>query len=134
MKANLEILESVYEIGPNITESIIRFFSDKNNLKIINRLKNSGVNFKMEPNENKLVDILNGKIFVLTGELENFSRQDAKALIEERGGKVTTSVSKKTNFVVCGKNPGSKFDKAKSSKIPVLNENEFKKMLEIPET
>jgi DNA ligase (NAD+) len=134
MNANPEKLEGIYEIGPNISKSIVRYFSDEKNIKIIGRLRQSGLNFKTDNGNGKISDILNGKTFVLTGELDGYSREQAKSIIEGRGGKVTGSVSKKTNYVLSGKNPGSKFDKAKSLNITILDENEFIKMINISGT
>ena len=129
IKADIEKLQSIYEIGPQIAQSVFRFFRDKHNLEIIERLKSAGLNFE-EKKENKNINInFYGKTFVLTGELNDFTREEAKSIIENLGGKVTSSVSKKTNYVLVGSNPGSKYEKALSLKIPLLTESEFKKML-----
>jgi DNA ligase (NAD+) len=129
IKADIEKLQSIYEIGPQIAQSVFRFFRDKHNLEIIERLKSAGLNFD-EKKENKNINInFYGKTFVLTGELNDFTREEAKSIIENLGGKVTSSVSKKTNYVLVGSNPGSKYEKALSLKIPLLTESEFKKML-----
>lgn len=129
IKADIEKLQSIYEIGPQIAQSVFRFFRDKHNLEIIERLKSAGLNFE-EKKENKSINInFYGKTFVLTGELNDFTREEAKSIIENLGGKVTSSVSKKTNYVLVGSNPGSKYEKALSLKIPLLTESEFKKML-----
>jgi DNA ligase (NAD+) len=129
IKADIEKLQSIYEIGPQIAQSVFRFFRDKHNLEIIERLKSAGLNFE-EKKENKNINVnFYGKTFVLTGELNDFTREEAKSIIENLGGKVTSSVSKKTNYVLVGSNPGSKYEKALSLKIPLLTESEFKKML-----
>lgn len=129
IKADIEKLQSIYEIGPQIAQSVFRFFRDKHNLEIIERLKSAGLNFE-EKKENKNINTnFYGKTFVLTGELNDFTREEAKSIIENLGGKVTSSVSKKTNYVLVGSNPGSKYEKALSLKIPLLTESEFKKML-----
>jgi len=129
INADVEKLQSIYEIGPQITQSVFRFFRDKHNLEIIERLKIAGLNFE-EKKENKNINLnFIGKTFVLTGELNDFTREEAKSIIENLGGKVTSSVSKKTNYVLVGSNPGSKYEKALSLKIPLLTESDFKKML-----
>lgn len=129
INADVEKLQSIYEIGPQITQSVFRFFRDKHNLEIIERLKIAGLNFE-EKKENKNINLnFFGKTFVLTGELNDFTREEAKSIIENLGGKVTSSVSKKTNYVLVGSNPGSKYEKALSLKIPLLTESDFKKML-----
>ena len=106
------------------------FFADKSNLKIIDKLKKSGVRFP----ESEIVSKggpLSGKTFVLTGTLSGLSRIDAQKAIEKLGGKVTSSVSKKTDYVVAGENPGSKLDKAMKLGVTVIDETEFKKMVEV---
>lgn len=129
INADVEKLQSIYEIGPQIAQSVFRFFRDKHNLEIIERLKIAGLNFE-EKKENKNINLnFFGKTFVLTGELNDFTREEAKSIIENLGGKVTSSVSKKTNYVLVGSNPGSKYEKALSLKIPLLTESDFKKML-----
>jgi DNA ligase (NAD+) len=129
--AKFDDLQSVYEIGPRIAESVTRYFSDKKNLDILNRLEKAGLNFEIIEKIENTIPLLENKTFVLTGELINFTREKAKSLIEQKGGKVTGSVSKKTNFVVAGNDPGSKFKKAKELKIQILNEDEFIKLLEL---
>lgn len=129
MKASAEEIEEVHEIGPSISNSIKRFFSDSNNIKLIERLKEAGLKFKID--EVKIVsDKLKGKSFVLTGTLSSMSREEAKEKIISLGGHVLSAVSKKTNFVIVGENPGSKLDKAQKLGIPLLTEEEFLKMIE----
>ena len=134
MEADAATLESVYEIGPRIAASVERFFKDKNNLKIIERLKSAGLNFAEKEKNGINNNILAGKTFVLTGELEAITREEAKAKIESLGGKVTTSVSKKTSFVIVGSEPGSKYNKALQLNVPILNKDEFLKMTETNES
>lgn len=129
VNADIEKLQSIYEIGPRIAQSVYRFFRDKSNLEIINRLKSAELNFSEKKDQKNINPNFLGKTFVLTGELNDFTREEAKALIEKFGGKVTSSVSKKTDYVLVGSNPGSKYEKALSLKIPLLTESEFKKML-----
>lgn len=124
-----EEISAIYEIGPSISKSIKQFFSDKNNLKLIEELRKSGLTFT---SEKKVIvqSALTGKTFVLTGTLSAFSRDEAGARIIALGGKVTSSVSKNTDFVVAGEKAGSKLTKAESLGVKVLDENTFLKMLE----
>jgi DNA ligase (NAD+) len=127
-KQSLEELTQVYEIGPIVAESIYNFFHNPKNLKVLEKLKKGGVKFPTEKTAIKQTP-LSGKTFVLTGGLESLSRDEATKLIEEMGGRVTSSVSKKTDFVVVGKDPGSKYDKALELKIKTVDEEEFKKLV-----
>lgn len=129
MKATEEEIESIHEIGPSISKSIKRFFSDNNNLKLIERLKKAGLNFKSE-SKRVLSNKLQGKSFVLTGTLSSMSREEAKEKIISLGGTVLSAVSKNTNYVVVGENPGSKFDKAQKLGIQILSEKEFLEIIE----
>ena len=131
-KANLEKLIEINEIGPKIAESIILFFKEKESLAIIERLRSTGLNFGQEEEkirEEKEVQILAGKQFVLTGTLKDFTRTQAKEIISELGGRVTGSVSKKTDYVVAGEDPGSKYQKAQELGVPIINGEEFKKII-----
>lgn len=127
MKATKEELQQVPEIGETISQSIVDYFSNKDNLKQINELRELGLNFevKRQLKSNKL----KGKTFVITGTLNSMTRNEAKELIEKHGGKTTESVSSKTSYVIVGENPGSKLEKAKNLKIPILTEDEFLKMI-----
>ncbi|MBU1291370.1 NAD-dependent DNA ligase LigA, partial [bacterium] len=129
-KTNLEELIEINEIGPKIAESIILFFKEKENLAIIERLRSAGLNFGQEEEEmrkEKGAQILAGKQFVLTGTLKDFTRTQITEIISELGGRVTSSVSKKTNYVVVGEDPGSKYQKAQKIGVPIINEEEFKR-------
>jgi len=131
-KASLEELIEIKEIGPKIAESIILFFKEKENLAIIERLRRAGLNFDQEEEikrKEKETHILDGKQFVLTGTLKDFTRTQAKEIISELGGRVTGSVSKKTDYVVAGEDPGSKFDKAQKLGITIIDEKEFKGLI-----
>lgn len=131
-KTNLEELIEINEIGPKIAESIILFFKEKENLDIIERLRNAGLNFGQEEEKmekEKGTQILTGKQFVLTGTLREFTRTKAKEMISELGGRVTVSVSKRTDYVVAGEDPGSKYEKAKKIGVPIINEEEFKRII-----
>ena len=122
-----EELVAMEGIGPVIAESVATFFAQDRNRAVIDKLRAAGV----DPEE-VAVEVdgpLVGKTFVLTGSLEGFSRGEATALVEERGGKVTSSVSKKTDYVVVGADPGSKFDKAKQLGIETLDEATFEKLV-----
>ncbi len=129
MKASKEELIEINEIGDKVADSIIIFFKEERNLNVIEKLRKAGVNFK-DREEVKSGNKLNGFQFVFTGELNNFTRSEAKKIVESLGGKVTSSVSSKTDFVVVGENPGSKFEKAKKLGIKIINENEFLKLIE----
>lgn len=131
MKADYELLKSIPEIGEKMANSIVNFFSDKQNLEIIEQLRAENVNFKskFEAQEMYKKEIL-GKTFVLTGELEKLTRAEAKDIIEKYGGKVSSSVSRNTDYVIVGSNPGSKLDKAHQLQIKILNEKEFLEMIE----
>lgn len=125
---SIEDLTRVHEIGPIVAESIYNFFHNPKNLKVLEKLKKGRVKFPQEKAVAKKTP-LSGKVFVLTGGLDSFSRDQATKMIEEMGGRVTSSVSKKTDFVVVGKDPGSKYDKALELKVKTLDEEEFKKLV-----
>jgi len=130
--ASLEELIEIKEIGPKIAESIILFFGEKENLAIIERLRRAGLNFSQEEEiriKEKGNQILTGMQFVLTGTLKDFTRTQAKEIISELGGRVTGSVSKKTDYIVAGEDPGSKYQKAQKLGVPIISEEEFKKIL-----
>ena len=124
-----EEISSIHEIGPSISRSVKKFFSEEENLKVIQRLKKHGINFTSQKKEIKENFFLN-KTFVLTGTLEKFSRDEAAEKIILLGGKVTSSVSRKTDCLIAGESAGSKLDKAKSLGVYVLTGVEFIKLLE----
>jgi len=130
MKAEVEDIEAIHEIGPSISNSVTRFFSDSSNLKIIDRLKKAGLNFSTDKKV-VLNSRLSEKTFVLTGTLSSMSRETAKELIQNLGGTVVSSVSSKTNYVVVGESPGSKYDKAKGLGIEILSEEQFIQLTKI---
>jgi DNA ligase (NAD+) len=126
--ASAEELMEVNEIGPKVAEGVRDFFSEKPNMKLIERLRDAGVNMKearQAPKGTKFA----GMTFVFTGTLVNRSREQAEALVVQQGGKAGSSVSKKTNYVVVGSDPGSKFEKAKTLGVPILDEAGFEKLL-----
>jgi len=126
--ASEEEISAIHEIGPSISRSVKKFFSEEENVRLIQRLKKHGINFtsqKREVKENFFMD----KIFVLTGTLEKFSREEAGEKIILLGGKVSSSVSKKTDYVIAGESAGSKLEKASSLGVKILNEEGFIKLL-----
>ena len=125
--ASIEELQNVGEVGPKIAESIAEFFSNAANRKLVDRLGAAGLAFQGKKKERGTK--LAGKTFVLTGTLAHFTRDEAKKLIEDAGGKVTGSVSKKTDYVVAGADAGSKLDKAKELGVSVIGEKEMEKLL-----
>jgi len=120
-KANKDELENIYDIGPTVAESIFKWFQDEQNLKFLEKLLKE---IKIEK-EKKYAKILNGKVFLLTGGLESMSRDEAKNKIHQLGGRFSSSISKNVDYVIVGKNPGSKYQKAHKLKIKCLNEKEF---------
>lgn len=127
-KASFEELTGINEIGPKMAESILAFFREEKNLQFIERLKRAGVT--MELNEagqpsNKLA----GKTFVLTGTMETLKRKEAQEKIESLGGKVSSSVSKNTDYLIAGAEPGSKYNKAQELGVTILTEEEFLALL-----
>jgi DNA ligase (NAD+) len=130
-KASVEELDAIHEIGLTVAESVHDFFQNPNNLEVIERLKAAGVKTEIDGDAAANFDEnFVGKTFVLTGKLEDFTRDEAANLIEQRGGRVSSSVSKKTDFVVAGSDAGSKLDKAESLGVKVLGEGEFNAMVE----
>ena len=127
MSAGVEDLTAVETVGPEIAQSVVKFFNQKDNIREVKRLREAGVKFP--PAVYKKEGKLAGKVFVLTGTLSSFTRDEAKVRIESLGGHVTSAVSKNTDFVVAGEDPGSKARKAKELGIKVINEDEFLKML-----
>jgi DNA ligase (NAD+) len=126
--AKQEELEQVPEVGPKVAESIVEFFSEAANRKLVRKLRDAGVRPTAEKREVKSQKLA-GKSFVFTGGLANRSREEAGELVQQHGGKVSGSVSKKTDYVVVGADPGSKHDKAKELGVTVLTESEFEKLL-----
>ncbi|MGD0693922.1 MAG: NAD-dependent DNA ligase LigA [Terriglobia bacterium] len=128
-EANLDELLEVEEVGPKIAESIAAFFAEKRNREVLEKLRDSGLKFEKKVAARRGNLPLEGKQFVLTGTLPNYSRDEAQKMIEDAGGRVTGSVSKKTDYVVVGAEPGSKLDKAKSLAIKTIDEGELLKLL-----
>jgi DNA ligase (NAD+) len=124
--AGVEELQNVNEVGPRIAESIAEFFSIPANRRLIDRLRAAGLALKGEKKERGTK--LAGKTFVLTGTLEKYTRDEARKMIEDAGGKVTGSVSKKTDYVVAGSDAGSKLDRAKELGVAVIDEKEMESL------
>ncbi len=115
------------EIGPVVAQSVHEWFADEGNRRLVARLEQAGLRVADEAAASS--STLQGKQFVLTGTLDSMGRDEAKAAIESRGGRVTSSVSKKTSFVVVGADAGSKLDKARELGVPTLDEEGFRALL-----
>ena len=127
MNASEEELKEVGEVGPAVAKSIIEFFAEPRNRELVRELRAAGLKMSGEKKERGAK--LAGKTFVLTGELENYSREQARKMIEDAGGKVTGTVSKKTDYVIAGSGAGSKLNKAKELGISVINEDQLKNLI-----
>ena len=127
MNASEEELQEVNEVGPRIAESMVEFFKEPKNRDLIEQLRKAGVAFTGKKRERGTT--LAGKTFVLTGTLPNLTRDEAKKMIEDAGGRVSGSVSKKTDFVVAGDEAGSKLDKAKELGVKVIEEKALRELL-----
>jgi DNA ligase (NAD+) len=135
MQADTESLLQVNDVGPIVAESILQFFMEQHNLDVIRSMREQGVHWPEHEGKQQQVGVLQGKTLVLTGTLPNLSRDQAQAKIEAAGGKVSGSVSKKTDYVVAGADAGSKLEKAISLGIKVLDESQLLTMLiEVPES
>ena len=132
MEASYDDLVNVDEIGERIAQSIIQFFENPLNISIVDRLKNHGLNFSLDEAMFKnQTEKLKGSIFVVSGVFEKFSRNELKKSIEDNGGKVTGSISKKTSYIIAGDNMGpSKREKAEKLGIPIISENDFINLLD----
>ena len=130
INASYDELKSIPDVGDVISLSIINYFKNEDNIKIINELKEFGVNMEYNgPINTSINENFNGKTFVLTGTLRNYTRDEAGQIIENNGGKVTSSVTGKTSVVLVGDNPGSKYDKAVNLGIEIRDEDKFSNML-----
>jgi DNA ligase (NAD+) len=127
--ANFEELTGIPEIGPKIARSIEAFFQQEQTRMLLNKLKNAGVKMEQERTMENGELVLAGKVFVLTGTLPNLTRKEAEGLIKKHGGKISSSVSKKTDYVLAGSDPGQKYDKAKQLGIPIISEEELLQMI-----
>ena len=128
-EASVNEIENIEGIGPTIADSVVKFFRQDSNIKVIEKLRKAGV--RMEEKRRKAEPgIFSGKTFVLTGALSKFTREGATRLIESEGGRVSSSVSRNTDYVVVGSNPGSKYRKALDLGVRVLDEDTFLSMIE----
>ncbi len=128
MTASQEELEGIFEVGPKVAASIRAFFEEQANRRMVERLRKEKLSFEMtgfQPRSNTLA----GKTFVLTGTLEHVTRDEARRRIEQAGGRVTGTVSKKTDYVVAGADPGSKLEKARELGVPIIHEQELDALL-----
>ena len=130
INTDVDTLINIPDIGEVIALSIINYFHDDNNIKVINKLKEYGVNTNYIDDGNYVMnDNFVDKIFVLTGTLNSITRNDASKLIEDNGGRVTSSVTKNTSVVIVGDNPGSKYDKAINLGIEIWDEDKFLELI-----
>jgi len=129
LAADADSLQRVPDVGPIVAASIVAFLAEAHNREIIGRLRIAGVNWPESEASETGPRVFAGKTLVLTGTLPSLNRDQAKALIEAAGGKVAGSVSKKTDFVVAGKEAGSKLEKALELGVPVIDEAELLKLL-----
>ena len=127
-KASLEDLRKVPEIGPEIAQSVRHFFGERENLKVLDALREAGVKVREAPRKEKGARPLEGKTFVFTGELAGYTRSEVKRLVESLGGRATSSVSGETDYVVVGESPGSKLEEARKKGVKTIGEKEFRKL------
>jgi DNA ligase (NAD+) len=130
MVATYDELKDIQDIGDVIANSVVEYFKDEDNIKMINELKMLGLNMEYKGEEISEETFFTGKTFVLTGGLNDYSRDEAKRIIENLGGNCSGSVSKKTDVVIAGVDPGSKYTKAVELGIEIWDEDKFKEMLE----
>jgi len=128
-KASEEELTAVEDIGPKMAKSIIRFFAEDQNQKVMQRLMEAGVNTQAKAVSKRIRD-LEGITFVITGTFPGYARKEAQVLIEERGGKVSSGVSKKTDYVLYGEEPGSKLEKANQLGISTIEVEDLQRVLD----
>ena len=127
--ASYEEIEGIDEIGPKIAQSVVDFFDGKQNMDVIERLRTAGLNFGGGKREVVQKKDFTGKTYVITGKLKNYSRDSAREIIENYGGRVTSSVSKSTDYVLAGEDAGSKLEKAGKLDIRIISEEEFEDMM-----
>lgn len=128
-EASYEDFNTVEGIGPRIAQSLTNYFSDKYYLGLIEKLREAGLNFETTKSNEQREAPLNGKIFVITGTLPNYSRKQAQQIIEKNGGKVTSSVSSNTSYLLSGENPGSKFGKAQQLGVEIIDEQKLRTLI-----
>lgn len=130
MEADEIRFQQIPEIGPEIAASIVSYFSEQHNRQVLDELRASGLRIEAPTPQSKVAPTLRGSVFVFTGGLSGYTREQASRLVEERGGTVTSSVSQKTSFVVAGNEPGSKLDQAQKLGIRILTERDFRELME----
>jgi DNA ligase (NAD+) len=132
LAADVDTITAIHGIGEEIARQVVEWASDPANQALVAKLEAAGVRLEdPEPDTGEGSDLLAGLAFVVTGTLDGFTRDEAKAAVEDRGGRVTGSVSSKTSFLVAGANAGSKLAKAESLGVPVLDERAFVRLLEV---
>jgi len=128
-RADMAALQQVPDVGPIVAQSVVQFFAEPHNLEVIARLRDAGVRYTRGEAPPAVATAIAGRSIVLTGSLRGMSREEAKARIEAAGGRVTGSVSQKTDFVVAGSDPGSKLEKARALGVQVLDEQQLLALL-----
>jgi DNA ligase (NAD+) len=129
MNASVEELEEIFEIGNIMAKSIVDFFSNSHTQGIINKLKAADVNVNATHNETNTASDIAGKSFVVTGTLNGYTRKEIEDIIKGLGGRVSSSISGKTDFLIAGESPGSKLEKAEKLNTTILNEDSFKNLI-----
>jgi DNA ligase (NAD+) len=131
--ASKEDLSDIRDIGEAIANSVVDYFHNETNLALIKEIHALDINTEYHDSSLNKQTVFTGKTIVLTGSLENYTRKEAKKIIEDMGGSVTSSVSKNTDYVLAGESPGSKYDKAKSLDVTIIDEKQFKDMIDLGE-
>jgi DNA ligase (NAD+) len=129
ISARYDEIVAISDLGQKTAESVVSFFSNQKNLELISKLKSYGVNTKILGGSEKTVDFFKDKVFVITGTLENIDREELKDLINLSKGKVSSTVGKSTDYLICGKSPGSKYEKAIASGVEIISEEKLNKIL-----
>ena len=129
-EATYEALKKITDVGPKVAESIVFFFEQPENAELIDKLRKAGLNFSSKEAEKRGEKPLSDKSFVITGKLSKYSRDDAKELIENLGGIVTSSVTRSTDFAIVGESPGSKLEHAQKLGVTILTEKDFEDLVQ----
>jgi DNA ligase (NAD+) len=129
-RAEEEVLQGVPDVGPVVARHVVEFFKMSKHKNMIDQLLSKGVHWPRMPSTDDKGPFV-GKTFVLTGALPNYTREEASALIESLGGKISNSVSKATSYVLAGDSPGSKYDKARTLQVPILDEGQFERLCKV---
>jgi DNA ligase (NAD+) len=130
INASTEVLSEIHGIGEVVANSIVNYFNTKENIRLVNNLMRIGLKFSSAPGKQK-EQFLKGKRFVFTGELVSMRREEAESLVRKYGGRPGSSVSRKTDYVVAGREPGSKYEKARKLGIKIINEDEFSQLMKL---